>query len=180
MDLQDVWERALKDTQILRPRVHDLDTFSTTQLPYVLLSRSSVNVGDTAVRKGEVIVEKPALILPSQSPQFQGFNFEEELQLNQGLLTNFLIIRGVKFPSLKYNNNTYSVDVYEGELEKATSYYLDRLERQEDVHTGLISGPEDCWQFSLLIFICSQVLRSADSDMQRLLDDFKKRRKDKK
>jgi hypothetical protein len=49
------------------------------------------------------------------------------------------------------------------------------LERREDVHSGLIVGPEDCWQFSVLIFICTQVARSLNSDIKRLLEDFRKR-----
>ncbi|MBU2540814.1 MAG: hypothetical protein KJ593_02830 [Candidatus Omnitrophica bacterium] len=179
MDLRGMWDEALKNTEIIRPRVQDLQTFSTTHLPYVFLSKSSINAGDTVVRKGEVVVDKPSLILPSHSPQFGGFDFEKEFNLSQGILTNFLIIRGIKFPSLKYNNKTYSLDVYEGELEKAISYYRDKLQREEDVHTGLITAPEDYWQLSVLIFIFTQVVKSADTDIQKLLDDYRRRQKEK-
>ncbi len=179
MDLQDMWEEALKNTEIIRPRVQDLQTFDTTHLPYIALSKSSINAGNTVVRKGEVLVEKPSLLLPPQSPQFEGFDFEKELHFNQGILTNFLLIRGVRFPSLKYNNKTYSLDIYEGELKKAVSFYHDKLQREEDVHTGLFTAPEDYWQFSMLVFVFTSVVKSADSDMQKLLDDYKKRRKEK-
>ena len=40
--------------------------------------------------------------------------------------------------------------------------------------TGLFIGPEDCWQFSVLIFVCSQILKSAEGDIQKLLDQYKK------
>jgi hypothetical protein len=179
MDIEELWGKALKDTEIIRPRVKELQTFEATELPYVFLAGSTVNAGDTVVRKGEVLVEKPSLMLPTYSPQFQGFDFEEELKVNQGLLTNFLLIRGIRFPSLKYNNKTLSLDIYEGELKKAVGYYMDSLQRQEDVQTGLITGPEDCWQLSILIFICTQVARSADSDIQRLLEEYRKKNKHK-
>ena len=81
MDIQELWERALKNTEIIRPRVQELHTFSSTQLPYVFLSESSINAGDTVVRKGEVLVEKPSLILPADSPQFEGFSFTAQSDL---------------------------------------------------------------------------------------------------
>ena len=177
MNIQDHWEKALKNTEIVRTRVQGLLTNEATNLPYVFLSESSINSGDTVIRKGEVIVDKPSLILPSASPQFQGFDFEGELDINEGMLTNFLLVRGVRFPSLNYNNKTYSVDIFEGSLKKAMQQNLDQLQRREDVHTGLITGLEDCWQFSVLIFICTQVIKSSENDIRKLLEDFKKRNK---
>ncbi len=176
MDIQEIWEKALRNTEIIRPRIKDLDAFSVTHLPYIFLSNATLNSGNTLVRKGEVVVEKPSIILPENLPQFKGFDFEENLQLNQGLLTNFLLVRGVRFPSFKYNN-IYSLDNYEGNLTKAVEFFLDKLQKEEDVHTGLLNGPDDCWQFSILIFICSQIVRSADSDIQKLLDDYRKKRR---
>lgn len=177
MDIQEIWERALKNTEIIRSRVKALLTFATTDLPYILLSKSVVNLGDAVVRKGKVLVEKPSLIIPSNLPQFEGFDFEKELHFNEDTITNFLLVRGVKFPSLRYNNQTYSLDIYEGGLDKAIGHFSEQLQRKEDVHTGLIVGPEDCWQFSLLIFICSMVVKSADGDIKNILDDLRRKGK---
>lgn len=177
MDIQESWERALKNTEIIRSRIKALLTFAATDLSYILLSKSAVNLGDTVVRKGKVLVEKPSLILPSHLPQFEGFDFEKEFHFNEDTITNFLLVRGVKFPSFRYNNQTYSLDIYEGNLDKAIKHFSNQLQRKEDVHSGLIIGPEDCWQFSLLIFICSMVVKSADGDIKNILEDL--RRKDK-
>lgn len=175
MDMQKSWERALKGTEIVRSRIKALSTFSTTDLPYTLLSKSVLNIGDTVVREGKVFIEKPSLIIPSNMPQFEGFDFEKDLHYNEDTITNFLLIRGVKFPSLKYNNQTYSLNIYEGSLNKAIGHFGDRLQRREDVHTGLIVGPEDCWQFSLLIFICSMIVKSAEGDIKNILDDLRRK-----
>ncbi len=175
MNIQDAWEKALKQTEIIRPRVQALFTFAATRLSYIALAESSVNQGDTVVRKGEVLVEKPSLILPSYNPQFEGFDFEEGF--NPEVLTNFLFIRGVTFPSLRYNNKTQSLDILEGGLKKSVDYYLDHLQKQEDVHTGLVTGPEECWQFSILIFICSQAARQAEGDIQKILEQSRKKNK---
>lgn len=173
MNIQESWEKALKHTEIIRPRVMPLETYATTKLPYIFLSESQVNRGDTVVRKGEIFVEKPAILLPFNLPQFEGFEFEEGMRINEDFLKSFFLVRGITFPSLKYNNKTSSLDVYEGRLDKAVEFHGNLLARQEDVSTGLVVGAEDVWQFSVLIFICGQVVRSADGDIKKLLDDLK-------
>ena len=175
MDIQEHWEKALKNTEIVRPRVRGLLTFSTTKLPYIFLSESSVNIGDTVIRKGEVLVERPFLILPSNHPQFEGFDLEKESPFSQENLTSFLMVRGVTFPSLRYNNKTYSLDIQEGSLKNAIRHHLDQLQRTEDVFTGLVAGPEDCWQFSVMIFICSQVAKSVEGDLKKLQEELRRK-----
>lgn len=176
MDMMDKWDKAIKNTEIIRSRVQPLHTFETTKMEYVFLSESVVNVGDTVVRKGEVLVDKPSIILPENIPHFEGFEFDEDMQVSDESVINFLLVRGIRFPSYKYNNLTRSLDVFEGSLSKAIDGFADKLERKEDVRTGLVAGPEDCWQFSILIFICAMVGRSADRDIKNLLDEMRKKR----
>ena len=175
MDIEHAWTKALKETEIIRSRVQALLPLSTTRVPYILLSESSVNYGDTVVRKGDLYVEKPSLIVPPNNPQFHGFEFDEEQGFNQNSFINFLIVRGVTLPSLNYNNQTNILDVYEGKLSAAVKHYRDLLQRQENVDTGLLLGPEDAWQFSLLIFTCTQIARNVNADIRRLLDEYHKK-----
>ncbi len=172
MDFDTIWKKALANTEIIRSRVQALLTVSDTRVPYVFLSESSINVGDTVVRKGEVLVRKPALLVPPNNPQFSGFEFDNENSFNENSLINFLLIRGVTIPSMYYNNQTSSLDIYEGSLSAAIKEYTESLQQQENVTTGLIAGPEDCWQFSLLIFICSQIAKNAEHDIRKLLKDY--------
>ena len=174
MNIHESWERALKSTEIIRSRVQALKTFADTHVGYILLSESTINQGDTVVRKGEMLVQQPSIILPPNIPQFLGFDFEKETDFQQDAVTNFLLVRGIALPSLKYDNQTLSLDIHEGGLKQAIGHYTGLLQQKEDVHTGLIAGPEDCWQFSLLIFICAQILRNADTDIKKLLDEYKK------
>ncbi len=176
MDLESGWEKALKHTEIIRARVKPLASFETTRLPYIFLAESTVNMGDTVVRKGEVAVEKPALILPDHTPQFKGFDFEKDFPLGPEFLNTFFMIRGIRFPSLHYQNRTDFLDIHEGKLKKAIEDYNGRLQRAEDIDTGLVVGPEDCWQFSIVVLICHQILRQADGDLRRLLDEYRNRR----
>ena len=172
MDIDDIWKRALSSTEIIRSRVQALLTGADTHVPYVLLSESSINVGDTVIRKGEVIVRKPSLLIPPNNPQFRGFEFENKENFNENSFINFLLVRGVMIPSMYYNNQTSSLDIYEGSLSQAIKEYTQLLQQEENVTTGLIAGHEDCWQFSLLIFICSQIARNAEHDIRKLLKDY--------
>ena len=174
MDIQESWEKALKFTEIVRPRVEPLAVSVATELSYIFLAESLVNVGDTVVRQGKVVVEKPSIILPSNLPQFEGFDAEEESFWNSLMMTNFLLVRGVRFPSMRYNNKTESLDIYEGRLREAIHRYHQDLRKKENVSTGLIVGPEECWQFSILIFIASQVMRQAEGDLKKLWEKFRR------
>lgn len=175
MNLQDSWEKALKSTEIVRPRVKPLETFEATHLPYVFLAESANTSGDTLVKKGEVTVERPSLLLPFGLPQFTGFDFENEMRINEDFLTSFFLVRGVSFPSMKYSNSIGSTSVYQGRLSQAIAHYKDDLHRQEDVHSGLVTGSADSWQFSVLIFTVSQMMRSAESDFRKLFEDQRRR-----
>ncbi|MBN1587584.1 MAG: hypothetical protein JW937_09200 [Candidatus Omnitrophica bacterium] len=172
MNIEDYWEKSLKHTEVIRPVVRNLGHTHSTQLQYLFLAESSVNPGDTVVRRGNVVVDKPALYLPSHSPQFEGFDWEKDLQLNPDSLINFLIVRGVSFPSLRFKHELSIVDLYEGSLSKATDHFKQQLERVEDTSTGLVLGPEDCWQFSILILVGFTLSRSAQSDLERLLEQY--------
>jgi hypothetical protein len=170
MDIEKAWEKALKYTEIIRPRVEPLNTFETTHLPYVFLAESSVNEGDCVVRKGKVLAEKPLIILPPDSPQLEGFDFKDVSRQQQDKIINFFLVRGIGFPSLKYNNKTYSLDIFEGRLSKAIKKYTHELQKEENVTSGLVIGPEDCWQFSVLIFVGMQILRSTNNDIKNIMN----------
>jgi len=177
MDPYKAWEKALKKTEIIRSRVKELMTFASTSVPYILLSESEVDQSDTVVRRGEVLVRRPALILPPNLPQFEGFEFERQGEAWENNVSNFLLVRGIQMPSMRYDNRTQSLDIFEGNLSKAVMHYNGTLERQENVQAGLLTGPQDCWQFSLLIYISSQIMRNAETDIRKLLDEYKKKRK---
>ena len=173
MDIDSFWEKALKETEIVRTRLKPLGTFEDTELPYIFLSKSIAGVNDTAVRKGKIIVSKPSIVLPHQIPQLFGFDFEK-LGLSENSVVNFFLLRGLRYPSLKYNNESYSVDIFEKSLSEARKSFATDLERKEDVHTGLVVGPDDVWPFSVMIFIASVVHRAADADLKKLMDKFRK------
>jgi len=173
MDFYELWMRTLKQTRIIRSRVKSLRTDDDTPMPYIFLAESRMNRGDTVVRRGEVKIQKPSLILPPNMPQFNGFDFEDQTQAFPDSIANFFLVRGISIPSYHYNNTTCRLDVFEGGLERAVAHYQDELARQENVRTGLLSGPEECWPLSILLYNCTQVVKNAGQDIRRLLDDLR-------
>jgi len=172
MDSFLAWEKALRETNIIRSRVTGLQTFSETHVPYILLSPSMINQGDTVVRTGEVLVHRPSLILPPNIPQLEGFDFDENGSFQENSMINFLMVRGISLPSMKYDNKVSALNVFEGNIDDAIGVYGNRLQREENTSAGLVSGPDDVWQFSLLIFVCSQIAKNSSTDIRRLLDEY--------
>ncbi len=175
MDLQEIWAKALKNTEIVRQRMQPLSSTADTQLPYIFLAPSEVNSGDTIVRQGTITVTKPSIILPQTFAHLEGFDLEKDLKFSPDTVINFLLVRGIQLPNLKLANSAMQVDVYEGKLEKARSLYAERLARAEDTVTTLLAGAPEAWQFSILIFIALQAGRSADRDVRAILEEWKRR-----
>jgi hypothetical protein len=175
MDVHTAWEKALRETNIIRSRIMGLQTFNETHVPYILLSPSTINEGDTVVRTGEVLVHRPSLVLPPNIPQLEGFNFDNENSFEEDSMINFLMVRGISLPSMKYDNKIFSLNVFEGKMEDAVEVYCNRLQKEENTSTGLLCGPDQLWQLSLLIFICSQIVKNSSIDIRRLLDEYHQR-----
>jgi len=174
VNIESLWEKAEQKTEVIRGRVKGLSTFSVTTVPYIFLAESSVNEGNTIVRRGKIIVEKPMIILPEDMPQFEGFDFDKELDLDQNILQMFFLMRGIRLPSLKYNNAVDRIDVDEKSLSKCVETHKKKLEKEENINTALIIGPEDCWQFSLLLYMASLVGRCARVDIKNMMDKWYK------
>src|SRR5271155_4900787 len=147
MDIHSAWEKALRETNIIRSRVTGLQTFSETHVPYILLSPSTINQGDTVVRTGEVLIDRPSLILPPNIPQLEGFNFEDRDSFQENAMINFLMVRGITLPSMKYDNKIFSLNVFEGKMQDAIGVYGNQLQKEENTSAGLICGPDQIWQF---------------------------------
>jgi len=175
MDVHSAWEKALRETNIVRSRITGLQTFSETHVPYILLSPSTINIGDTVVRTGEVLVHRPSLILPPNIPQLEGFDLDGKDAFKEDTMINFLMVRGITLPSMKYDNKVSSLNVFEGKIEDAIGLYGNRLQREENTSAGLVCGPDDVWQLSVLIFVCSQIAKNSSTDIRRLLDEYHKR-----
>lgn len=176
MDIEKYWNKAIKHTEVIRSRIQILSSSSDSTVPYILLSPSEVDSNDTIVRKGSLRVQKPSLLVPPNNPQFDGFEFDGNFSVDQNSLVNFLLVRGIQLPSLNYNNQSNTLDVFAGKMSVAIKHYKTLLEEKENITTGLITAPQDCWQFSLLVFICAQINKNVSNDLNFLFKNLNQRR----
>ncbi|MBM3463533.1 MAG: hypothetical protein FJX76_15650 [Armatimonadetes bacterium] len=163
MNFQEQFERAMRETRILRHRRSRLQTVGTTELPYVLLGESLVNLGDTVVRRGLVRVEQPNLFLFNRPVQLEGFEDEEDPG------TMLALGRAASFPPGKYFNIDTHMDIYDGPMDGAITSWQDRLDNAEDVLTGLLTGPVDAWPMSLMFYTMTMIGQNAPADVNDLL-----------
>ncbi len=172
IDLTKKWNEALKKTKIIRLRYTKLNTFNKTFLPYVLISKSSINNNTTVIREGKVEVAPAMVHLPEGFPMFDGFNFYDTTQYHDETIKTFLLVRGVKLPSLKYSNDEIKLDLSEKTVDEVIKEYQEKLSRKEDLDTGIILGIPEVWQFSLLIYIGTIIAKSFDSDIRNIFNEL--------
>lgn len=175
MSLEDLWNEALKKTEIIRLPIKRLLTFGTTQFDYILLSPSELNQGDTVVRRGKMQVNRPTIVLPKNAPHFEGFDSQEKKGIKDDQLEHFFYMRGISFPPLEYKNDAYELDLFEGSLAKAEKQYVDEVRRKEDTGTGICIGTDTSWQFSIILLACHMIETHIDADLRALLAQIKKK-----
>ena len=99
-------------------QVFAVSPYTLCSVPSLLTGRSWVEHG--VIHKGEV--------LPEDMPQFEGFDFNEELNMEGDSVQTFFLMRGIRFPSLKYNNSVEKLDLEESSLAKSIEKHKDNKE----------------------------------------------------
>ena len=65
MSIEELWNQAMRETEIVQMPIKRLMTFDSTQFSYVLLSESKVNIGDSIVLQDLVSSEEVRYTLVS-------------------------------------------------------------------------------------------------------------------
>ena len=169
-DLERKFREAMEASVIHRARRADLFTFGTTILPYLFVAESGINSGDIILRRGEISTGKPAVFLQGGTPSFSGFGDEYEgRESDMGLLFG----RVFQFPNLRYAHTHNQLEVLSKSLERVLGEQIERLEREGNTRTAVISGPEDCWALSLVIYAGEMTKRSASGNIKDLIEHKK-------
>lgn len=166
-DLESKFKYALEHSVIHRTRKSDLYTFGTTKLPYTFIAKSSINEGDTIIRSGEIATEKPQLFFGENLPRFSGFGDEYEGREDD---MSYLFGRMFHFPSLNYQNQGGNLEVVEKEFDRVIDEQQEILDNNQNYRTAIISGPEDCWALSLVIYASEMTKRSAPGNLKDMVD----------
>lgn len=166
-DLEQRFKYALEHSVIHRTRKADLFTFGTTKLPYIFIAESSINPGDIIIRKGEIATEKPTIMMGDSFPSFEGFDGDYTGQEQE---MSILFGRTFHFPNMRYQNKSATLEVVSGELQKTIDEEQHQLDAEGNYRTAVISGPEDCWAFSLIIYASEMTQRSAKGNLKDIFE----------
>jgi len=174
MDFQEAWQMAGKHTRIVRARKNMLYTFGSTKLPYVCISRMPEDEGEVCVRRGEVTADRPKIAIPGHDGmKFEGFDLEgfgggEEHKGQEGLPV--FLARRIEMPAANYVHTASGVRRERRGLEEATDREVDQLEKTGDIRTAVIQAPEQAWMLSVLMYVGTQIVRSAPGNIGEHLE----------
>ncbi len=168
MEMEDAFKLAQEDTRFVKERKNLLYTFGATRLPYVCVSQDEGNADFVTVRSGEVLADKPQIAVPGDMFSFEGFEELRELFGGEafGAEPFVTLARRISIPPSKYVNRPDATERKPGPLAEALERIVSRLENDNDVRTGVISAPERVWSLSVLLYVGSQVARSAPSNVR--------------
>ena len=84
---------AVQQTQILRPPKQSLSTFGVTNIYYYLLTEPSYSEiadasGETVIREGRVIAERPRVVTPYYLKRLEGFGTDAQQYFDMLLNTH--------------------------------------------------------------------------------------------
>jgi hypothetical protein len=171
MNSHEAFEAAIETTQVIKKRQHSLFTFGITRLPYYFIASSEIDPHDTVIREGKVNVEKPSIYIPGYNPQFEGFEFEDDVPVDEDELKYILLTRRIVLPSLHYIHSEKNLNVERISVDEKINKLCNQLDRRSDTITGVIRGKDKFFPFPLLIYVGEMILRSTGSN---LIDIFEK------
>lgn len=171
MEMEEAFKLAQADTQFIRVRKNLLYTFGATRLPYICLSPSAQQSGQIMVRRGEVLADKPQIAVPGFDFSFEGFD-NPDLQDEESEGLAVFLARRISMPPSKYVNKAGQEANEPGPMPEAVERAVNRLENDNDVRTAVITAPEQVWGLSILLYVGSQVARSAPSNFQEHFERF--------
>lgn len=174
MELDDAFKKAEKDTTFVKERKNLLYTFGSTRLPYICISQLTGEGDYVMIRSGEILADKPHIAVPGEIFAFEGFeDFWEEFADGEPVVA---LARRISMPPSKYINKTEGVPKREsGPMARVVDDVMNRLDSDNDVRTGVITAPEEVWGLSVLLYVGSQVARSAQSNVHEHFEHMRYR-----
>ena len=162
-------EYAIRHTQVLRPPRQALETFGITKIRYHLLTAPAytdlvAGEGETVVREGQVIAERPRVVTPYYLMNLQGFSHHARRYLEK------IAQEGHSSPALlyRYRNEAEGLSIVSEPLDQLAQKLTEKLEREGTALACVIKGVDELWDVCLLMFIHEFTLRSLQSNVTDL------------
>lgn len=147
--------QAVRETEIIRLPRRSLATFGTTNLAYYLLTEPvyqeiAGDTGETVVREGRVIAERPRIVTPHYLSRLEGFSGDARRYFKMLLET-----QGAHTPGLfyAYKNELHQTSIVSESLPLVVQKINEEINRRADSLASIIKGVDELWDVSLLKFI---------------------------
>ncbi len=163
-------EYAVRRTVVLRPPKQRLATFGTTNIYYYLVSEPSyaepeTESGETVIREGRIIAEKPKIVTPYYLAHLEGFGAEARKYFD-----TLMRDHGANAPGLfyTYRNEPKQLNVVADNLLSVVGKLNAEIEQSGDPLTSIIKAYDPLWDVSLMKFIFEMTQHSLESNIRQL------------
>jgi hypothetical protein len=169
-DILDV-QYALEQTRVLHEPDRRIDTFSSTEFEFEIVSELMDQVNAVRVRNGRIEAMKPLLFRPEglSDFDFEGFGahaeaFGEWLKHNA---SNFAVLKY----GFKFTRSEITEHIVHESLEQVTGKLLSNIKVSGNPSRAIIQAVDDTWEISLLKFTVDMIEKSQSINVF----DFKRR-----
>ena len=169
--------QAVKRTEILRAPKQSLATFGTTNIYYYLVTEPvyselvknvtepKATQGETVVREGRVIAERPRIVTPYYLSRLEGFSSEA-----RGYFEALLKAHGPDAPGLfyTYKNEPKELNIVSDNLLSVVNKLNAEIDKRGDPLTSIIKGEDELWDVSLMKFIYEMTRSSLRENLMQM------------
>ena len=172
-DIERRLKEAAQTTRIVRRREHSLYTFGNTKLPYAFFAASD-KANQAVVRKGNVLVERPQIMLPGTGASFEGFGNIDFDNAGGSVSIFAAISRLIRLPSLRYIHDSASKELIAKSAKGAADSAANDAEARGDSHLAVLEGRDELFLYSLMLYVGEMVARSAGDNVSEYLEHMKR------
>lgn len=163
-------EYAALHTEILRHPKQSLSTFGVTNIYYYLVTEPAYSeltgdVGETVIREGRVIADRPKIVTPYYLSRLDGFSYDARRYFEM-----LHRMHGADAPGLfyTYKNDSKGLNIVSDSWPAVVAKLNDEIDRKGDPLTSIIKGQDELWDVSLLKFIYEITSRSLPHNISQL------------
>ena len=159
METDDKIKYALEHTELIRAPRRELDTFGSSVIDYYVVTELVGNL--SIVRDGKVIAERPKIVTPVYLVNVEGFSKQARRYIS-------MMARERPYESgifYRYKNQPKGMNVVSEPVRQVVNKLNSQIEEEHNPLSTIISGVEELWDVSLLMFIYELTTKSVRTNM---------------
>jgi hypothetical protein len=161
--------RAVMGTEIVRLPTNRLATFGTTNIHYYLVTEPAYaepgQSGESVVREGKVVSERPRIVTPYYLARLEGFGTDARKYFEMLKSESGADSAGIFYA---YRNELEQTNIVADKPVNVVGRLADEIDRSRDPLTTLLRGMDELWDVSLLKFIYELTRQSLSGNLQEM------------